>query len=155
MILVTGANGHLGSLTIDSLIKNNPNAEIAGLVRSQEKGKELKKKDVELRIGDYDDPSSIKKAVQGVDTLLLVSSSTLKGRIEQHKKVIDLPAPAFEKALREYGLSEEMVAISMMTASTFANGALSSTYGNLETLLGRRPTGFGTFVSEFIQEATQ
>lgn len=280
MILVTGANGHLGSLTIDTLIKKNPNAEIAGLVRSKEKGVELETKGVELRIGDYTDPSSIENAVEGVDTLLLISSSTLEGRTEQHNHVIeaatnagvgqifytsileaekelsplspdhaateklihasgipytffrntfymeflplflgqaletgqwafpsngkainlalrsemaealanalvdpekhenqtyeitsskaytleeiaqllsdaigkkisytDLPLPEFENVLREFGLSQDMVAISVMTASTFANGALASTYGDLETLLGRRPTGLETFVN--------
>ncbi|MGM0506064.1 MAG: SDR family oxidoreductase [Bacteroidota bacterium] len=288
MILVTGANGHLGSLTIDSLLKIRPNAAIAGLVRSQAKGAELEKKGVEIRIGDYNEPSSIENAVQGIDTLLLISSSTLEGRTEQHKQVIeaaakagvgqifytsileadkelsplspdhaateklikasgilytlfrntfymeflplflgqaletgqwafpsngkainlalrsemaqalanalndpkkhqnqiyeitsakaytleeiaqllsdaldkkitytDLPVPAFEKALREFDLSEEMVAISVMTASTFANGALSSTYGDLETLLGRKPTGLETYVPEFIKSVAK
>lgn len=81
MILITGANGHLGSQTIDFLIENNPNADIAGLVRSEEKGAELKEKGVELRIGDYIDYPSIEKAVEGIDTLLLISSSTLKDEL--------------------------------------------------------------------------
>ncbi len=55
MILVTGANGHLGSQTIDFLLQNNSSTEIAGLVRSEEKGAELREKGVELRIGDYND----------------------------------------------------------------------------------------------------
>ncbi|SMO85917.1 SDR family oxidoreductase [Fodinibius sediminis] len=88
MILITGANGHLGSQTIDFLIENNPDADIAGLVRSEKKGAELKEKGVELRIGDYTDYPSIEKAVEGIDTLLLISSSTLKGRIGQHNNVI-------------------------------------------------------------------
>lgn len=89
MILITGANGHLGSQTVDFLMDQNPNTEIAGLVRSEEKGAELKEKSVEIRIGDYTDYSSIEKAVQGIDTLLLISSSTLKRRAEQHNNVID------------------------------------------------------------------
>lgn len=39
MILVTGANGHLGRATIDFLLKRNPYAKIKALVRSEEKGK--------------------------------------------------------------------------------------------------------------------
>ena len=88
MILITGANGHLGSQTIDFVLEKNPDADVAGLVRSEEKGTELKEKGVELRIGDYTDYPSIEKAVEGIDTLLLISSSTLKGRTDQHNNVI-------------------------------------------------------------------
>lgn len=89
MILVTGANGHLGSSTINHLLKIDPEAEVAGLVRSEEKGAELREKGVELRIGDYNDYASIREAVKGIDVLLLISSSTVEGRKSQHKNVID------------------------------------------------------------------
>lgn len=88
MILITGANGHLGSQTIDSLLDINPNANIVGFVRSEEKGAELKEKGVELRIGDYTDYSSIEKAVEVIDTLLLISTSTMENRVKQHNNVI-------------------------------------------------------------------
>lgn len=88
MILVTGANGNLGSQTIDHLLEQKPDAEIAGLVRSEEKGKELKEKGVELRIGDYNDYSAMQKAVDGIDVVLLISSSSMKGRAQQHNNVI-------------------------------------------------------------------
>ena len=43
MILVTGANGHFGSLTIDFLLKKGIDAdEISALVRSEEKADTLK-----------------------------------------------------------------------------------------------------------------
>lgn len=89
MILVTGANGHLGSQTIDSLLEKNSDEIIAGLVRSEMKGKELKEKGVELRIGDYTDVSSLQKAMKGVDTLLLISTSTMQNRVRQHENVIN------------------------------------------------------------------
>jgi len=89
MVLVTGANGHLGSSTINYLLENNPNADIAGLVRSEEKGTKLKEKGVEVRIGDYSDYDTIGEAMEGIDTLLLISSSTVEGRVEQHKNVVD------------------------------------------------------------------
>ncbi|WP_234567619.1 SDR family oxidoreductase [Rhodohalobacter sp. 614A] len=89
MILITGANGHLGSAAIDQLLKKNPDADIAGLVRSEEKGKELKAKGVELRFGDYLDPASLEKAFDGIDVLAFISSGTLKDRQAQHKNVVD------------------------------------------------------------------
>lgn len=89
MILVTGANGHLGSQTINFLLDNNPDTKIAGLVRGREKGAELEAKDLEIRIGDYNDYSSVEEALDGIDTLLLISASSLEDRVEQHKNVID------------------------------------------------------------------
>jgi len=89
MILITGANGHLGTQTIDFLLDKSPGVDIAGLVRSEQKGAELKKKGVEIRTGDYTDYASIEEAIQGIDTLLLISSSTLEGRTQQHKNVIE------------------------------------------------------------------
>ncbi len=89
MILVTGANGNLGSTTINHLLGEKPDAEIAGLVRSEEKGEDLKAKGVEIRIGDYFDTRSLEKAFNGVDVLAFISSGTLKDRIEQHKNVVE------------------------------------------------------------------
>lgn len=89
MILITGANGNLGSATIDFLLKENPSADVAGLVRSEEKGSTVKEKGAEIRIGDYQNYSSVQSAVQDVDTLLLVSSSTLQNRVQQHKNVVN------------------------------------------------------------------
>lgn len=89
MILITGANGHLGSQTIDSLLEKNSDETIAGLVRSERKGKELKEKGVELRIGDYTDIPSLGKAMKGVETLLLISTSTMQNRVKQHENVIN------------------------------------------------------------------
>lgn len=90
MILVTGANGHLGSMTIDHLLKKKPDAEIAGLVRSEEKGEDLKKKGVEIRIADYFNTDSLEKAFEDVDVLAFISSGTLKNRMDQHKNVVEI-----------------------------------------------------------------
>lgn len=89
MILVTGANGHLGSQTIDNLFEIDSETEVAGLVRSEEKGAELREKGVDIRIGDYNDKASLNKALRGIDKLLLISSSTIEGRVKQHNNVIN------------------------------------------------------------------
>ena len=89
MILITGANGELGTATIEQLISKNPNMSIAGLVRSEKKGEEIAKLGAELRIGDYHDKPSIDNALQGIEILLLISSSSLENRIEQHRNVIN------------------------------------------------------------------
>lgn len=99
MILVTGANGQLGSSIIDFLKEKDTRMPIAGLVRSPEKGDRLKEKGVEVRIGDYNDKESLTGALDGVDTLMLVSSSTLENRVGQHKQVIDSAVEAGVKHL--------------------------------------------------------
>lgn len=96
MILITGANGHLGGATIDFLLKKNPNAKIKALVRSEEKAKDLKAKGVEIVIGDYLNYDSLVNAMKGVETLLLVSSSTMGDRYAQHANAI--------KAAKENGV---------------------------------------------------
>jgi NAD(P)H dehydrogenase (quinone) len=91
MILVTGATGNLGKATIDALLNKGIAAnDITALVRDETKATELKSKGVQVRLGDYEDFESLKSAFQGVDKLLLVSSSSdISQRFEQHKNVIN------------------------------------------------------------------
>lgn len=96
MILITGASGHLGGATIEFLLKKNPNAKIKALVRSEEKGKDLKAKGVEIATGDYLNYDSLVNAMKDVDTMLLVSSSTMGDRYSQHANAI--------KAAKENGV---------------------------------------------------
>ncbi|WP_091155517.1 SDR family oxidoreductase [Mucilaginibacter pineti] len=91
MILVTGATGNLGKATIDSLLNKgvSPNS-ITALVRDETKSTELRSKGLQIKIGDYQDLGSLKSAFQGVDKLLLVSSSSdISKRFEQHKNAIN------------------------------------------------------------------
>jgi NAD(P)H dehydrogenase (quinone) len=89
MILVTGANGHLGRAIINSLIKKgvDPNS-IIGLVREEVKALDLKAKGIQLRVGDYDWYTTLVTAFEGVEKLILVSGRDLTTRIEQHNNVI-------------------------------------------------------------------
>jgi NAD(P)H dehydrogenase (quinone) len=91
MILVTGATGNLGKATIKSLLAKGTSASgLAALVRDESKAAELKAKGIQVKLGDYQDVESLKSAFQGVDKLLLVSSSAdIAYRFEQHKNAID------------------------------------------------------------------
>ncbi len=64
----------------------------------------------------------------------------------------DISVSEFEQALTEAGLPEEQIAMSVMTATTFVNGALDFTYDDMQKLLGRKPTGLETFISEFANQ---
>lgn len=86
-ILVTGATGNLGRLIIASLIERgaDPQSIVAG-ARDVAKGADLGVRVVHL---DYTQPSSITAALEGVDSMVLVSGSEVGQRVAQHQAVID------------------------------------------------------------------
>lgn len=86
-ILVTGATGHLGRLIITSLLERgaDPQSIVAG-VRDVTKGADLGVRVVHL---DYTDPDSVSAALEGIDSVVLVSSSAVGQRVAQHQAVIE------------------------------------------------------------------
>ena len=89
MILITGATGNLGKATIDFLLKKNiPANNIAALVRDPAKAEFLKNNGVNIRVGDYDDYSSLLTAFKGVDKLLLISGSDIVKRGRQQENAV-------------------------------------------------------------------
>jgi NAD(P)H dehydrogenase (quinone) len=89
MILVTGATGQLGTAVIDHLLKKTSANQIAALVRDESKASALKEQGVDIRVGSYDDPVSLDKAMQGIEKVLLIAGTDEENRLRQHKNVID------------------------------------------------------------------
>jgi NAD(P)H dehydrogenase (quinone) len=93
MILVTGATGNFGKAAVNFLLQKgmNPN-QISVLVRDSNKVSDLKAKGIDVRIGNYDDYSSLLTAFRGIDKLLLVGEDGKKYpyglKIEKEGKVI-------------------------------------------------------------------
>ena len=89
-ILVTGATGALGRLVVDGLLDRGaaPTDIIAG-ARDTAKAADLTDRGVRVVRLDYDDPATVRAAVEGVDAVLLISSSEVGHRIAQHRSVID------------------------------------------------------------------
>ncbi|MGJ7491657.1 SDR family oxidoreductase [Variovorax sp. ZT4R33] len=85
-VAVTGATGQLGRLVIEGLRAKLPAADIVALVRSPSKAADL---GVEAREADYSRPETLSRALAGVETLLLISSSEVGQRVAQHRHVID------------------------------------------------------------------
>jgi len=85
-IAITGATGQLGRLTIAKLLESTPADQIIALARAPEKAANL---GVAVRQADYSQPETLEPALQGVDTLLLISGSEVGQRVPQHKAVID------------------------------------------------------------------
>lgn len=89
MILITGANGHLGTATIDFLLKKTPASQVAALVRDEAKGAALAAKGIALRTGDYFDAASLQKSFAGIDVLVFISSGSLENRVAQHENAVN------------------------------------------------------------------
>jgi NAD(P)H dehydrogenase (quinone) len=90
MIAITGATGHLGILTIQALLDQGIAAhEILALVRSPEKAAGLASQGIQVRQADYHQSEALKTALQGVQKLLLISSSDFNDRLGQHRHVIE------------------------------------------------------------------
>lgn len=95
-ILVTGATGPFGRAVVDQLLARTSADHVAVLVRDGAKAAGLADQGVDVRVGDYDDRTSLDRAVDGVDTVLLVSSNTMDGdrRVQQHRNVVDAATAA-------------------------------------------------------------
>ncbi|MGF1759118.1 SDR family oxidoreductase [Photobacterium sagamiensis] len=89
MIVVTGATGQLGRLVIKHLISKVDASEIIAAVRTPEKASDLSALGVQVREADYSRPETLKTAFDGAEKILLISSSELGQRAEQHMNVIE------------------------------------------------------------------
>lgn len=93
MIAVTGATGNLGRLVVDDLLDRGvAPSDVVAAVRSPEKAADLAERGVEVREADYNEPDTLHAAFEGVDRLLLISSSAVGERTEQHQHVVDAAA---------------------------------------------------------------
>ena len=99
MIAITGATGQLGRLVLQNLLKTVPASQIVAAVRSPEKAADLAALGVQVRQADYVQPATLEAAFQGVDKLLLISSSEVGQRATQHAAVIAAAQKAGVKLL--------------------------------------------------------
>ncbi|MBU3198372.1 SDR family oxidoreductase [Clostridium estertheticum] len=91
-IIVTGATGNLGGGIIRHLLEKGMAAkDIVALVRGQEGRGNLEKLGVTIKIGDYNNPDSLRNAFEGMDKLMFVSSPDFDNtlRIRQHASAVE------------------------------------------------------------------
>ena len=86
--LVTGASGQLGQRVVDHLRSLVPAQDIIALVRSDAAREGFQTSGIATRHGDYEDLDSLRAAFDGVDRLLLISSSEIGKRADQHRNVL-------------------------------------------------------------------
>lgn len=92
MYAVTGASGQLGRLIIENLLGKVAPEKIVALVRDPTKIADLKTRGITVRTFNYDSPSTLAPALEGVEHLLVISSSEVGRRTEQHRAVIEAAA---------------------------------------------------------------
>jgi NAD(P)H dehydrogenase (quinone) len=83
---ITGATGQLGRLVVTKLKDKVQADSIVALVRSKAKAADL---GVEAREADYTRPETLERALEGIETLLLISGSEVGQRAAQHRNVIE------------------------------------------------------------------
>ncbi|EHK0945292.1 SDR family oxidoreductase [Citrobacter farmeri] len=89
MIAITGATGQLGQHVIENLLTTVPASQIVAIVRNPAKATALSQHGITVRQADYSDETAFTRALQGVDKLLLISSSEVGQRAAQHRNVIN------------------------------------------------------------------
>ncbi|HHT8355565.1 TPA: SDR family oxidoreductase [Raoultella ornithinolytica] len=88
MIAITGATGQLGHLVLQNLLKTTAASQIVAIVRNPAKAEALSQQGIVVRQADYTNEAAFTAALQGVDKLLLISSSEVGQRTPQHRNVI-------------------------------------------------------------------
>lgn len=155
-ILVTGATGQLGRLVIDSLLERGaePSSIVAG-VRDLTKASDIAARGVRTAVVDYDRADTIAAALEGVDSVLLISGSEVGRRTAQHQAVIDAAkaagvgklvytsapkAPTSDLVLApEHKATEELIAASGIPAVILRNNWYTENYAG--DLAQARETG--------------
>jgi NAD(P)H dehydrogenase (quinone) len=140
-IAITGATGQLGRLIVASLKKKVAAGDLIALVRSPAKAADL---GIQAREADYTKPETLAKALAGVDTLMLVSSSEIGQRVPQHRNAIEAAQRAGVKRIvytsllhadtspldlaEEHRETERMLKASGIPATILRNGWYTENY---------------------------
>lgn len=91
MILVTGATGSVGSQVVRELLERD--MPVRAFVRGGERARDALGDAVELVVGDFEDPASVRRAVDGVGAVFL-SSADGPRKVAHETAVVDAAAAA-------------------------------------------------------------
>ena len=131
MFLITGITGHVGSAAAQHLLDSGK--QVRALVRDQAKAAPWAAKGVELVVGDWSDPETLARALDGVEGayLMMPPSQTpsrdfreAKAVIASYKQALAKAAPPKLVALSSMG-SEKTSGLGLITATHLLEEALS------------------------------
>ncbi|MFJ2955149.1 NmrA family NAD(P)-binding protein [Streptomyces sp. NPDC087270] len=128
-IVVTGAAGQLGRLTVEALLARGvPASDIVATSRDVARIKDLADRGVVARRADFAEPDSLTAAFAGADKLLLISTTTVDERVANHRRAIDAAVAA--------GVT--LVAYTSMLRADTSTTVLSATHQATEEYLRER-----------------
>jgi len=81
MILVTGATGHVGAVVSRLASLGH---DVAAMVRDVQAASGCLPSGIALRVADYEDASALKRALAGVDDMVLISSDGYARAVMRH-----------------------------------------------------------------------
>jgi uncharacterized protein YbjT (DUF2867 family) len=90
VIIVTGANGHLGRGVVEQLLKLVPAEQVGVTVRDPEQAAGLASQGVSVRRGDFSDPDGLAAAFAGAERVLIISTDVVGPvRVQLHQNAVD------------------------------------------------------------------
>ena len=88
-IIVTGASGQFGSAAARLLLQECAPEDLVFLSRTPESLAEFAETGAHIRQADFDDPASLAAATQGGEKMLLISTTRVGTRVEQHRNAVE------------------------------------------------------------------
>lgn len=93
-LLITGASGQLGRRAAELTLERCPPERLILVTRNREALADFIARGADVRFGDFNDPPSLRNAFAGGERLLLVSTTDLSRRNEQHGAAVDAAVAA-------------------------------------------------------------
>ena len=88
-IIVTGASGQFGNAAAKLLLDKVPAEDLILLSRTPDGLADLAERGAAVRRADFDDPASLKTAMEGGEKMLLISTTRVGSRVEQHTAAVE------------------------------------------------------------------
>jgi len=117
-IIVTGATGQLGRLTVAALVRRGvPASQIVATGRDVSGIKDLADRGVVVRPADFADSDSLKAAFTGADKLLLISTTVVGERVANHRRAVDAALAAGVSLLAYTSMAHADTATTILAAT--------------------------------------
>jgi NAD(P)H dehydrogenase (quinone) len=88
-IIVTGASGAFGRAAAESLLERCAAEDLIFLSRTTETLADFAERGASVRRADFDDPASLLPAMEGGERMLLISTTRVGSRVEQHTAAVE------------------------------------------------------------------
>ena len=132
MLLVTGATGHPGKAVVNGLLQKINPADIAVLVRHEAQATHVRDLGVNVQIGD----SSYGDVADAISVVTNTPVTYYSPSLEE-----------FTQALTQANVPDIYIGLFAGFSSAIRQGEFAKTSGDLEQLLGRKPSTLNEFIT--------